>query len=83
MTSIADDNVTLEFRRGTPDDDVGELAFVRYTSTCPLCGGAVVIDSGRAAFPDRLVGRCRRSAREHVFSFDPASRLGRPLVGQP
>ncbi len=80
LTSIAQDNVTLEFRRSFPGDDVGELAFVRYTSTCPLCGGSVLIHPGKAAFPDRLVGRCQRSAREHVFSFDPVSRVGRPLI---
>lgn len=80
LTSISQDNVTLEFRRSAPGDDVGELAFVRYTATCPLCGGSVVIHSGKAAFPDRLVGRCLRSAREHVFSFDPVSRVGRPLI---
>lgn len=80
LTPIAEDNVTLEFRRSSPSDEVGELAFVRYTSTCPLCEGPVVIDPGRAAFPDRLVGRCRRSAREHVFSFDPVTRVGRLLV---
>lgn len=81
LTSIAQDNVTLEFRRSAPGDDVGELAFVRYTATCPHCGGAVLLHPGRAAFPDRLVGRCMRSAREHVFSFDPVSRVGRPLLG--
>ena len=80
LTSISQDNVTLEFRRSAPGDTIGELAFVRYTSTCPLCGGGILIDSGRAAFPDRLVGRCVRSAREHVFSFDHVSRVGRPLI---
>lgn len=80
LTSISQDNVTLEFRRSAPGDDVGELAFVRYTSTCPRCGGSVLIHSGKTAFPDRLVGRCVRSAREHVFSFDPVLRVGRPLV---
>ena len=80
LTSISQDNVTLEFRRSAPGDTIGELAFVRYTSTCPLCGGGILIDSGRAAFPDRLVGRCARSAREHVFSFDHVSRVGRPLI---
>jgi hypothetical protein len=80
LTSISEDNVTLEFRRSTAGDNEVELAFVRYTSICPLCSGSIVVDSGRAAFPDRLVGRCRRSAREHVFSFDPISRVGRPLI---
>ena len=80
ITPITEDNVTLELRHASADDDVGELAFVRYTATCPICDGNVFIDSGRTAFPDRLVGRCRRAAREHVFSFDPSTRVGRPLL---
>lgn len=80
MTPISEESVTLELRQAHADDDVGELAFVRYTAICPVCEGNVFIDSGRAAFPDRLVGRCRRAAREHVFSFDSATRLGRPLI---
>lgn len=80
LTSISQENVTLEFRRSVHGDDVGELAFVRYTATCPRCGGSVAIHPGRAVFADRLIGRCRRSAREHVFSFDPVSRVGRPLL---
>jgi hypothetical protein len=80
LTPLSQDHVTLEFRRSAPGDDNAELAFVRYTSTCPSCGGSVALYPGRAAFPDRLVGRCLRSAREHVFSFDPVSRVGRPLI---
>jgi hypothetical protein len=79
LTPMSQDNVTLEMRRSDPDNEVGELAFVRYTAICPVCDGNVVIDSGRREFPDRLVGRCRRSAREHVFSFDHVLRVGRPL----
>jgi hypothetical protein len=80
ITPLLEDNVTLELRHASADDDIGELAFVRYTATCPICEGNIFIDSGRTAFPDRLVGRCRRSAREHVFSFDPSTRIGRPLI---
>lgn len=82
MTPISQDNVTLEFRRGPNGHEVSELAFVRYTATCTQCGGLVVVTSGRTAFPDRLVGRCMRSAREHVFSFDPVARVGRSLMTQ-
>lgn len=80
MTPISQDNVTLEFRHGADHRDASELAFVRYTATCSQCGGLVVVTSGRAAFPDRLVGRCMRAAREHVYSFDPVTRIGRPLM---
>ena len=79
LTPITLDNVTLEMRRRGADDEVGELAFVRYTAVCPNCDGQVLVDSGRSEFPGRLIGRCRRSAREHVFSFDHVSRIGVPL----
>jgi hypothetical protein len=79
LTPISLDNVTLEMRRRDADDEVGELAFVRYTAVCPSCDGQVLVDSGRSEFPGRLIGRCRRSAREHVFSFDHVSRIGVPL----
>jgi len=79
LTPISLDNVTLEMRRRDADDEVGELAFVRYTAVCPSCDGQVLVDSGRSEFPSRLIGRCRRSAREHVFSFDHVSRIGVPL----
>ena len=79
LTPISLDNVTLEMRRRDADDEVGELAFVRYTAVCPSCDGQVLVDSGRSEFPGRLIGRCRSSAREHVFSFDHVSRIGVPL----
>lgn len=79
LTPLTQTNVTLEVRRASADDTVGELAFVRYSAICPLCDGAIDVESGRKAFPDRLVGRCRRSGREHVFSFDHVLRVGRRL----
>lgn len=72
------DNVTLELRPSS-EDSVGELVFARYSSTCPLCNASVVLFNGDKEFPGRIVGRCRRSAREHVYSFDPARKIGRPL----
>ena len=51
----------------------------RYTGMCPRCGGKVIVKSGGLAFWGRLVGRCEESPREHVFSFDHITRLGRPL----
>lgn len=57
-----------------------EFAVVRHWGTCPICSAEVDLDSGRAAFPDRLVGRCHDAPFEHVFSFDPVRLVGRPLV---
>lgn len=79
LTPLKQDNVTLEFRQVEGDDTRIELAFVRYSAICPLCGGSISIHDGLSAFPDRLIGRCRRSAREHIYSFDPVLKIGRPL----
>ncbi|MEN1944457.1 hypothetical protein WCE55_11465 [Luteimonas sp. MJ293] len=57
-----------------------EFAVVRHWGTCPICSAEVDLDSGRAAFPDRLVGRCHDAPLEHVFSFDPVRLVGTPLV---
>ena len=53
---------------------------VRHVGECPRCGRRVTVDEGDRAFPDRLVGRCRGSPREHVYSFDHLSLLGQPLT---
>jgi hypothetical protein len=78
LTPLSKDNVTLELRPSTAETE-GQLVFARYTSTCPICSGTIELFSGRKEFPGRIVGRCRRSAREHVFSFDVAGKVGRPL----
>jgi len=78
LTPLSKDNVTLELRRSS-DDGPGELVLARYTSTCPVCSGSVELFDGGKDFPGRIVGRCRRSAREHVYSFDPARKIGHPL----
>ena len=57
-----------------------EFAVVRHWVTCPICSAEVDLDHGRAAFPDRLVGRCHDAPLEHVFSFDPVRLVGRLLL---
>lgn len=39
---------------------------VRHVGTCLVCNGRVTVQEGGRAFPDRLIGRCRASLREHV-----------------
>jgi len=78
LTPLSKDGVTLEIRPSSADKE-GELLFARYTSTCPTCGGSVQLFEGGKAFPERIVGRCSRSGREHVFSFDHVQKVGRPL----
>lgn len=57
-----------------------EFAVVRHWGICPICSAEVDLDHGRAAFPDRLVGRCHDAPLEHVFSFDPVRLIGRSLL---
>lgn len=79
LVPVLEDHVTLEIRSQSNEDPVGELALIRYTATCLVCGGGIDIHKGGKEFPGRLVGRCRRSAREHVYSLDAVLRIGRPL----
>lgn len=78
LTPLSKDGVTLEIRPSSADSK-GELFFGRYTSTCPRCGGNIQLFDGGKAFPERIVGRCSRSGREHVFSFDHVLKVGHPL----
>jgi hypothetical protein len=78
LIPLSKDNVTLELRRST-DGGVDGLVFARYSSSCPACNASVELFDGGKDFPGRIVGRCRRSAREHVYSFDHVSKIGRPL----
>lgn len=68
----------VELRR---KDDIGAnaICLTRYSGKCPLCGGNVLVSSGRREFHGRLVGRCGQAPNEHVFSFDPVLRIGKPL----
>lgn len=57
----------------------GTLSLVRYFAVCGHCGGTVELAEGGRDFPGRIVGRCRDSPSEHVYSFDPVTRQGRTL----
>ncbi len=56
------------------------ISNVRFTATCPRCASEVAVHSGRSTYPDRLIGRCSASPREHVYSFDPLTCRGAPLI---
>lgn len=57
----------------------GWVSLVRYSAACTICAGAVELSNGRRDFPGRIIGRCRDSPLEHVFSFDPVSLSGKSL----
>lgn len=57
------------------------LVMTQYSALCPLCddNSKVRVCSGRREFAGRVVGRCSRAPNEHVYTFDHALRIGRPL----
>lgn len=55
------------------------VRMVRFTGTCPLCGGLVEIQQGTGPYRRRYVGACERNPVEHLFSFDHVLRCGTSL----
>jgi len=55
------------------------VRMLRFTATCPLCGGEVEIQEGRRALHGRYVGECGRNPVEHVFTFDHVLRTGQRI----
>lgn len=52
------------------------VRMLRFTATCPLCGGEVEIQEGRRSLRGRYVGECGRNPLEHVFTFDHVLKTG-------
>lgn len=69
----------LQLVRDTQRKVTGTLSLVRYFAACGHCGGTVELAEGGREFPGRIIGRCRDSPSEHVYSFDPVTRHGLPL----
>ncbi|NOS97994.1 MAG: hypothetical protein HOP25_05930 [Methylotenera sp.] len=55
------------------------LRLVKYASQCPICQAEILLDKGEPDFPRRIVGRCKESPREHVYSFDRITLTGNKL----
>lgn len=70
-----DHDVLLEWC-APPRYDSKFISAVHYSGVCPVCEGKVEIESGGFRYFGRLIGRCRESPREHVFSFDHVTRSG-------
>lgn len=68
----------LLFRQNKPSAP-NEILLVTYTATCPTCKGKVHIKNGGKSYPNKLIGRCENSPREHIFSFDHHLRIGQKL----
>ena len=72
------DDKLLLLRRNDAQQ-ANEVVLMRYLADCPICGSKVRIYPGGREFHGRLIGRCGRVPKEHVFTFDPYTRVGKPL----
>ena len=73
---------TLELEGEPGDEEPRVFRVARYTATCSICEGLVLLSDGEPDFPRRIVGRCSRSPREHVFTFDRVTKQGTSLYGR-
>jgi hypothetical protein len=84
MMPLKETNVQLELKKTgvdpKTDNAIRELRLMVYSAKCPVCNGRVEVQNGGLQFPFRLVGRCIESPREHIFSFDHITRIGKPLM---
>lgn len=71
---------TIELVGEQESGETGMFKVVRYTAPCPICHGMLKLDFGEPDFPRRVVGRCSKSPREHVYSFDRITRQGSALI---
>lgn len=78
MVGFKEFGVCLELFKpeGSTADTPKRARMIKYAGTCPICAAQVLLDKGEPDFPRRIVGRCQESPREHVFSFDRATRSG-------
>ncbi len=78
MVGFKEFGVCLELFKpeGSNADTPKRARMIKYAGTCPICSAQVLLDKGEPDFPRRIVGRCQESPREHVFSFDRATRCG-------
>ncbi len=78
MLGFKEFGVCLElFKHEGSNTDTPKCArMIKYAGICPICSAQILLDKGEPDFPRRIVGRCQGSPREHVFSFDRATRTG-------
>lgn len=53
------------------------IRVVRYSGTCPICSGQIELEYGFGDNRRRLFGCCTEAPREHVFTFDRVTLMGR------
>lgn len=53
-----------------------KVKLTKYVALCTICNAKVELARGEPDFPRRVIGRCKESPQEHVFSFDRVTKLG-------
>lgn len=76
-TSILQEIVTVKDRSGNFSHKKVQLT--KYVGVCPICSSQVELAKGEPDYSRRIIGRCKESPREHIFSFDRITKLGRNL----
>lgn len=71
LVSVNDENDNFLYKK---------VQLTKYSGICPICTAQVFLEKGEPDFPRRIVGRCKESPREHVYSFDRVTRLGKKLI---
>ncbi len=57
-----------------------KVQLTKYAALCSICNAKVELTKGEPDFPRRIIGRCKESPREHVYSFDRVTKLGNKLL---
>lgn len=76
-TSILQEMVTVKDDRG--NDLYKKVQLTKYVGVCPICSSQVELAKGEPDYPRRIIGRCKESTREHIFSFDQITKLGKNI----
>lgn len=68
----------------TVEDDAGnflhkKVQLTKYVGLCPICNSRVELAKGEPDFQRRIIGRCKESPTEHIYSFDRITKLGYAL----
>lgn len=53
-----------------------KVQLTKYAGLCPICNAQVVLANGEPDLPRTIIGRCKESPREHIYSFDRVTKLG-------
>ena len=79
MAPITTRNAFLVLNRLRKKDKVSlKMKTIVYEAECGICGEPIIVEKSRE-FNGRCIGKCTVSPKEHIFSFDHVTKIGRDL----